>query len=388
MRIILLILGLFFAISNFAQTSNALVDAKIAKIPSNLCHSTADIADFVKSNFKSENDKIRAIFYWTASNISYDYKNSLSIDYNTTPQEKIKNVLETKKGVCSHYAAIFNDIANKAGIKSCVIEGYTKQYGVVATLSHAWCAAKIDGIWWLFDPTWGAGYIDKGNFVRKRNDFYCKVAPSKLIASHIPFDYLWQFLNYPVTNQEFIDGKTQINKAKSYYDFGVEIEKNEELSAVAKASDVLVRIEKNGVKNNLIREMVLFKKKELEMYRNNNAVDKLNLISAEYNEAIVLFNDFVFYRNKQFKPVLPDEVLKGMIETPKNKFLNCQNLIYTVGLLDPKNVPNVKALQKAIDEIILKVEEQEKFVKEYLSKGKGARRAMFTKVSWFGIPLN
>ena len=28
-----------------------------------------------------------------------------------------------------------------------------------------------------------------------------------MIASHMPFDYLWQFLNSPMTNQEFISGK-------------------------------------------------------------------------------------------------------------------------------------------------------------------------------------
>lgn len=35
----------------------------------------------------------------------------------------------------------------------------------------------------------------------------------------MPFDYLWQFLNYPVTNQEFYEGKMSQNKSKRYFNY-------------------------------------------------------------------------------------------------------------------------------------------------------------------------
>jgi transglutaminase/protease-like cytokinesis protein 3 len=66
--------------------------------------------------------------------------------------------------------------------------------------------AKIDGSWYIFDPTWGAGYVNK-YFIKKLNNAYFKVEPAQIIASHIPFDYLWQFLNYPITNGEFMKAK-------------------------------------------------------------------------------------------------------------------------------------------------------------------------------------
>jgi hypothetical protein len=37
---------------------------------------------------------------------------------------------------------------------------------------------------------------------------------------------------------------------------------------------------------------------------------------------------------------------------------------------------------------LAQAEEYELFVKDYLSKSKLVRKTMFTKVSWFGIPLN
>jgi transglutaminase/protease-like cytokinesis protein 3 len=60
----------------------------------------------------------------------------------------------------------FNDLAQKSGIQSYIIEGYTKQYGKVSSLAHAWTAAKINNKWYVFDPTWGAGYVNNGKFFK------------------------------------------------------------------------------------------------------------------------------------------------------------------------------------------------------------------------------
>jgi transglutaminase/protease-like cytokinesis protein 3 len=70
-------------------------------------------------------------------------------------------------------------------------------------MSHAWCASKIDNQWYIFDPTWGSGFVNNGKFVNAFDDRYFKANPSEIIASHMPFDYMWQFLTYPISNQEF-----------------------------------------------------------------------------------------------------------------------------------------------------------------------------------------
>ncbi|WP_348797577.1 transglutaminase domain-containing protein [Flavobacterium adhaerens] len=374
----------------FGQTQNPyeLIDAKMDKIPIDLSTSTDKIAQYIKNNFKSENDQIRAAFYWTASNISYDIENMTSIDNTETSIEKIENTISTKKGVCIDYSEVFKDIVTKVGIQSRIIGGYTRQNGKVDVLSHAWCAAKIDNVWWLFDPTWGAGYVQNKKFFKKLNNNNYKVAPSKFIASHIPFDYLWQFLNYPVTNQEFIDGKTQLDKTKPNFDFSKELDEYERLSELEQARTTLIRIQKNGIQNNLIQEMVVFKKKEIANLQNNAAMTMMNAIGEDYNQAVSLFNDFIYYRNNRFKPTLPDEAIKEMIETPKNKILDCQNRIYKIGSYNDNNTENVKALKKSLIEILKQIEEQEKFVNEYLSKSKSGRKGMFTKITWMGIPVN
>jgi transglutaminase/protease-like cytokinesis protein 3 len=84
-------------------------------------------------------------------------------------------------------------------------------------MSHAWCASKIDNQWYIFDPTWGSGFVNNGKFVNAFDDRYFK--SSEIIASHMPFDYMWQFLTYPISNQEFYNGSTGVDKSKKRFDF-------------------------------------------------------------------------------------------------------------------------------------------------------------------------
>jgi transglutaminase/protease-like cytokinesis protein 3 len=73
---------------------------------------------------------------------------------------------------------IFKEIANKVGIDTETISGYTKQKGV-DPMSHAWCASKIDNQWYIFDPTWGSGFVNNGKFVNAFDDRYFKANLAK-----------------------------------------------------------------------------------------------------------------------------------------------------------------------------------------------------------------
>ena len=390
MKNIFLVFTFLFSVLSFGQTkvNYTLIDKKMDAIPNSDTNSTDLVAKYINANFKTESDKIRAVFYWTSSNISYDVKNMFVVNFGETPQDRIAKTLKTKKGICGDYAAIFNEIATLVGVESVVISGYTKQNGKIDNLAHAWCAAKIDNKWSVFDPTWGSGSLLNGKFVKKINEYYFKVEPSKIISSHIPFDYLWQFLNYPITNAEFYEGKTQINKTKKYFDFEKEIAKQSSLSEMDQLFESAERIEKNGLKNAMIVAYYENQKKHSTVLRENKNIEKLNGIVNEMNEAVVLLNDFIFYRNKKFKPTFPDDEINNMIQKPREKLIKCQNDIYTVGSTGTDNKANVSSIKKSIESNLALAEEHALFVKNYLSKSKMVRKTMFSKVSWFGIPLN
>ncbi|KQB37995.1 Transglutaminase domain protein [Flavobacterium daejeonense] len=390
MRKIVPFIFLFLSVLSVAQIKTAYtdVDNKISKIPIELSSSTTGIAKFISDSFKTDTEKIRAVFYWTATNISYDVPNMFEPNQLQSSQEKIENTLKTKKGVCIHYAEVFNDISNKIGIKCQIIQGYTKQNGKVANLSHAWCAAQIENKWFVFDPTWGAGGVTNGKFVKKLNNAYFKAEPSKIIASHMPFDYLWQFLNYPITNEEFYAGKIQLDKTKKYFDFEKEIELYLKKSENDQLFETAERIEKNGIKNAMILESYNVKKSQWGTAMQNANVEKINSIVAELNEAVLLLNDFIMYRNKKFKPTFSDEKISQMIQTPREKLLKCQNDIFKLVMVGSDNTANVNSIKKSIAQNLILADEHASFVKEYLSKSKLMRKTMFSKVSWFGIPLN
>lgn len=389
MKVITALFFVFICNISIAQVVSqySSIDKKMIEIPEDLTTSTIGIAQYIISNFKTDADRIRAAFFWTATNISYDVVNMNEPNFIYSPQEKISNALKTKKGVCIHYAEVFTDIANKLGIKTYIIGGYTKQNGIVTPISHAWCGSKVDGKWLLFDPTWASGYVNGQKFVKMFNNNYFKTEPAKMTQSHMPFDYMWQFSSNPLTNNEFFTGITASDKPKTTYDYQSEIAKYELLPDEEKAFEASQRIEKNGVINKLIAEFLSHKKEEFTVLRQNKNVENFNQIIANYNFAAASLNDFIHYRNNKFRPTLSDEEILAMIQNPLHKLKKCKEDIYKIGSVGKENRVGLNSLKNSILQTLKQAEEHEYFVKDYITKNKSQRKSMFSKSSLLGIPL-
>ena len=382
---------ILIAQSVFAQKAPAnefsAIDKKALQLPDSLTNTSDRIASYITSNFSQDKDKTRAIFIWVASNIQYDIDNMFAINFYETNEDKIAKPLITRKGICENYASLFTDICIKSGIKSFVIEGYTKQNGFTDYIPHAWSAALIDTTWFLFDPTWGSGYIKGGKFFRKINNDYFKVHPATLIKSHIPFDYLWQFLNYPVTNGEFYEGKTQENKTKPYFSFKDTIQIFEKQNHIDQLISSAYRVEKNGVKNSLVFDRLQHLKLEIENDRQTTTVNLFNSAVVDYNEAINDLKDFINYRNEQFLPKKTDPEIQTMIDAADNKLNEAKSKLVQISTTDVNTVNMVKQLTKSVADASTEIAEQKKWLKLYFSKNKSGRKSMFYKVTWFGLPI-
>jgi hypothetical protein len=364
------------------------IDKKALQLPDSLTKTTDLIANYITSNFSTDKDKSRAIFIWVASNIQYDIDNMFAINFYEKKEDKIAKPLRTRKGICENYASLFTDICIKSGLKSFVIEGYTKQNGFTDYIPHAWSAALIDTSWFLFDPTWGSGYVNGGKFFKKINNDYFKVNPTTLIKSHIPFDYLWQFLNYPITNQEFYEGKTQQNKTKPYFSFKDTLQVFEKQSHIDQLISSTYRVEKNGVKNSLVFDRLQHLKLEIENDRQTKTVNLFNSAVVDYNEGINGLNDFINYRNKQFTPKKTDPEIQTMIDVADNKLKEAKNKLGQISNPDANTTNMIRQLTKSIDDASTQMTEQQNWLKLYFSKSKSGRKSMFYKVTWFGLPLN
>ena len=140
-----------------------------------------------------------------------------AINYYEKKEDKIAKPLQTRQGICENYAVLFTDICEKAGIPAFEVMGYVRLNNQVQDISHAWCVAKIDANWYLFDPTWAAGYIINGAFVPKINNIYYKAIPSNFIM--MPFDPLWQLLYHPVSFTDFNKGIVKEDSGKAFFNF-------------------------------------------------------------------------------------------------------------------------------------------------------------------------
>src|SRR4051812_37909743 len=109
---ILTLLFIIIVTNNYAQTTNTFltIDKLALQIPDSSTHSTESIANYITKNFTTATDKSRAVFIWIAQNIQYDINNMFAINFYKDKQQVINDVLEKRKGICMHYAELYNDI--------------------------------------------------------------------------------------------------------------------------------------------------------------------------------------------------------------------------------------------------------------------------------------
>jgi hypothetical protein len=141
--------------------------------------------------FPKDIEKVRAIFYWIADNIEYDYLNFKNKTV-TSIQVEPESVYKERKAVCEGYSNLFKSMLDLCSIESEVISGYARNDIETIFLyesNHAWNSVKINNRWYLFDVTWARDTLNK-----KVNDFYFQTDPKIFILNHYPLDYHWSLI--------------------------------------------------------------------------------------------------------------------------------------------------------------------------------------------------
>lgn len=371
---------LLFQAFAFAQVNNIYSDVEktMQSIPESQKKSSKEIALFIKDKFSLEDLQIKAAYYYVISNVSYDITHEFTVNLVISDDEMVSKTIASKKGVCIHYAKFFKDIVTQLGYNCQIVSGYTKKDNVVAEQSHAWCAIKMkDNKWFAFDPTWDSGFLQNGKFVKKLNSKYFKIKPIEMLKSHMPFDYMWQFLDYPITEQEFLKGKFIQDKNQEIFDYDTVIKKHNLLSENEQLSDLKNRMIQTGYKSKLAKERFDILKKQLDVYSLNSSIKELNDINAKYNEGINLFNEFIYYRNAQFRPEKEDKEILKMISTPLAIFEDCNDRIYKLGFVGQDNLYSLNKFKRSLIDIVEETKKHKSFVEDYLTKNDKERKKMF-----------
>ncbi|WP_159445186.1 transglutaminase domain-containing protein [Filimonas lacunae] len=338
----------------------AITDSLALLVPESATHTTDGIAAYISAHFKSDTDKTRAAFIWITHNIHYDVKNMFAINPYVSDAEKIRKVLDTRSGICEHFSLLFQQICSKVGIDCHIVSGYTRQKEYVDYIAHIWCAAKVQNKWFLFDPTWGAGSIINGTFVPSLKPQYYKAKGTALMASHMPFDFIWQLLNYPVTGDAFYTMPVRPDSSHVYCQYADSIKAMEQMDTALQYATQMRRLVSNGVKNTLCVTQLQYWRIKLQ-----------NLAVVDYNAGVMGFNKYIDYYNKQFRPARPDAEIQGMLT---------QCTIQLKAAADKLNIAEAqwegldesgRALRRQITDMQAKVKTQEEWLQQHFSKKAG-----------------
>ncbi|MDD1723367.1 MAG: hypothetical protein LUQ15_07925, partial [Methanothrix sp.] len=185
------------------------IDAHALAAPASAEMSVSSLAAYLIEPAANDREKARAIFRWICENIDYDLGSYFTGRLGSTNST---DVLKSRSSVCSGYSDLFSALAGEAGLETVEIRGYGKGYSYrpgqrfSGPYNHAWNAVKINGSWYLMDPTWGAGYLGRdGKYHRWFDDHYFMTSSDEFIFDHLPEQERWQLLPEPLSKAEFED---------------------------------------------------------------------------------------------------------------------------------------------------------------------------------------
>jgi len=376
---LLLLLVSFAAVAQKAATTAAMPNAyeavdKIAlDIPESQTDNTQQIASYINAHFNTDSDKVRAAYIWVASNISYDIANSGPPAYYGQRDETVATVLRRRKGVCVHYAALFNDICQKCGIRSYIVPGYSWQLGHVDIVPHGWCATQVNGQWFFFDPTWGSGHKTGGRFVRDVNNTYYKIPPQQFIESHMPYDPMWQLLNHPITTTDFAERKIAENSATPLFDYEDTLKAYLQLDTLSQYAAATRRIKANGVNAAVQKDLDLLKL-AASVYVNNKQVlndqgqmPLLETAVADYQAAVDDYNDFVDYRNHHRTLTAPSADMRNLIDSAYTRMASAQTKVSNLKFVEKQAIEKLAKLTASINDVMAQIQVQRDWA---MGKGK------------------
>lgn len=158
----------------------------------------SQVAGQIAGNAADKRDQAYRIYRWLCENIAYDTTYTIH-----TADEAFDN----RRGVCQAYSELFYRIAEPLGLKVDIVAGKSKdRYGNVSAEGHAWVFVHTDGnAGILVDPTWGAGAVDGGRFIRgDHDDSWFHVDPHWMIFSHFPDVARYQLLPRTIDYETFV----------------------------------------------------------------------------------------------------------------------------------------------------------------------------------------
>ncbi|EYE98506.1 putative SH3 domain protein (Cyk3) [Aspergillus ruber CBS 135680] len=179
--------------TNFASTNLTLVD-KSARFVNSVPPTTNPISlaqGYVCRPYKSDVQRLRAIFTWVSEKVAWDEPVEEEIDID------LRRVLHTKRGSPQEVAYLVKEMCAAVGLHAEVISGYLKSPGELFELdslsrpNHWWNAVLVDGEWRIMDcslsnPTNPRRNQFVSHATSTAESWYFLARPIEVCYTHVP----------------------------------------------------------------------------------------------------------------------------------------------------------------------------------------------------------
>jgi hypothetical protein len=365
---------LFISLGHQVYAQNNNLDEKAASIPDENCSNVDALASYIKSNYTTDAERIRAIYIWITNHIKYDVPlfNSIEMNPDQEPQP-VSKVLSERKAVCQGYADLFVALCNGVGINAMRVNGYTKIQGRLNHISHAWAAAVLDGKWYLFDPTWSAGYVQENRFVKLYNNGFYQQEPKSFVADHMPFDPMYQFLSYPLTNRDFISGSPASSKEE--FNYADSLREYSQLSSVQQMAAELRRMVAAGIENDLLLKRRIFLKNALQSYGSKDAFDES---TKDFNTAVKIFNRYIGFKNHLFANAQTNDLRLMLDSTADLIKISRSYLVEAIPKSDAQR-QSKGSMMGEIERFWVRIKKEKVFLEQYIATDEQKRKQLFMR---------
>jgi len=218
-----------------------------------------ELAHKLTSELPTDAERFRAIFKWVCGNIANDYgmfarnmrkrqrykNDSVKLNEWNTKFKKIvfRKLLRDNRTICTGYAYLIKELANLANIDCEIVHGFARTSTIdIETLdspNHSWNVVKLDGKWYLCDPTWASGVPNPASaqFEFQFNEGFFLADPNIFAINHYPVDEVWSLLADKTPSfKTFLESPIIYNEAYTYFSnhnapkkLYTEIKKNEHI---------------------------------------------------------------------------------------------------------------------------------------------------------------
>ncbi|NMF86477.1 transglutaminase domain-containing protein [Nodosilinea sp. P-1105] len=175
----------------------------VINMPASAETSIESVAQYIASQETDPLLRVKALHDYVADRIAYDAPNYFAGKY---PPQDAETVFQRRVAVCAGYAKLLEALGQAIGEEIVYVTGDSRNStSDLEGQRHAWNAAKINGQWYLLDPTWNSGSVDRASGFKKgyKTD-YLFPPPEVMGISHFPKDEAWQLRSQPISRGEFL----------------------------------------------------------------------------------------------------------------------------------------------------------------------------------------